>query len=168
MDSAIISHLMQGYLLPFKITMFVSSLVFAGFFVIFSFKTRWLKLKLIYPLMEFWGLRSVGEKKLKNTWMKISKNLDRFQEEDYKKAFLRLNHCLDRFLRPVIPFFQDENLEQRLSRIGPNAVSTIEQLKTVNKICSGLEINKNLKIEIEAGKKLIEAYGVALKELGII
>jgi hypothetical protein len=59
-------------------------------------------------------------------------------------------------------------MEERISRISASAISTIEQIKTVNKICSEIKTNKDYKIEIKDGKKLVEDYGVALKEFGII
>jgi len=155
-------------LLIIKILFLLLDFAFAYFLISFIYKTRWFKLAILFPLRDFLTRESYGISKARREYKRVSRKMDRFNEKGYKKAIIRLDESLSKVLEGLVPSFQMNTFEERLSQLAEGTLDNVNEIQEAHKVYLEIKKNSGYELEIEQGKLILEEYKDAFRELEII
>lgn len=127
------------------------------------FKTHYFKWLYGETLIEILTKKPYGIRKLDLTWNKIEEKMKSGVQSDYKLALIEADGLLDQILKSI--GYEGENLDERLSKINPTNLSTLEEIKNVHKIRNDIIRDPNYQLTPEKAGEILSAYRKTFEEL---
>jgi len=161
--SFIISPQFSGWLLILKIIFLVSSLFFLGIIVFSLFRSSWIKLLLLYDIVEFLTYRQFGVKKIEKIWNKIMRRLDMGLESEFKLAVIEADNMFDDILKKM--GYTGETLGERLKKLTSATLPNIEQIKESHQVRNNIIHDPDYRLSLDETRKVLAVYEQAFREL---
>lgn len=158
---------LQSKLLPLKIT----SLVFlAGFIVVtvyLLYNTTWLSWTKLEAVKNFFLAPFKPEYlKIKRTWNKIKKGVEKKSEAKRKLALLRARSLLLKYLKRG--GYTGAGLEERINNLPEGCLANVEELLAAEKVCQGILQEPEYQLSEEKAKKVAQIFGRTFLDLELL
>lgn len=156
---------------PFESTLFVLKILFIAIFFYFLlsiinymfFKTHYFKWLYGETMIEILTKKPYGIRKLDLTWKKIEEKMKSGVQSDYKLALIEADGLLDQILKSI--GYEGDNLDERLTKINPTNLSTLEEIKNVHKIRNDIIRDPNYQLTPEKAEEILSVYRKTFEEL---
>ena len=168
--SSILSYInfpeLQRILFFLKVFSAFLTLFFVIAIILILARTQYLKLMFAQDWKEFLTYRVYGNRKMTDAWAKVIKRLKGAQESEYKLAILEADEMLDDVLKKM--GFAGETPRERLEKVTPEIISSLEQLKEARKVRDNILYDPDFRLTQEQSQKALESYEQAFRDLGVL
>jgi len=152
-----------GWLLILKILFLIISLFFLGIIVFVLFRTRWLRLLILWDLKEFLTYRPYAMKKFIKNWNEIKKRLTSGLESEAKLGLIEAEAILDDILKRM--GYPGESLGERLDKLTTDVLPNLEQVIEAHKIKNNVIHDPTYKFNSEQAKEVLAVYEKSFTDL---
>lgn len=156
----------------FKVIFVLLTLVFIGLAVWFKMQAGFFSEKFLYYSYYFSGKKKPDEpttlplKELKEYWQQLGLRLNYQDEAQWKLAVIEADNFFDHVL--TLLGYQGESMGERLQKILPEHLSSINEVWRVHKIRNSLVHDASFRLSYSQARDVYETYEKALKQLKIL
>lgn len=163
----LISSELQSNLLPLKISFlfFLAGFIIATVYL--THKSSWLSWSKLKSAKNFTAVPFKPEYlKIKRSWDKIKKGVEKKSEAKRKLALLRARSLLLKYLKRG--GYTGAGLEERINNLPEGCLANTEELLAAEKVCQGILQEPEYQLSEEKAKKVAQIFGRTFLDLELL
>lgn len=156
---------LQDTLFPVKLIFVTFAMFFLAFVIYFMINSSWLQFKFLEDVSEFFSWQAYGTKQMSKQWIEIKKRTESGTEADYKLAIIDA----DDFLVEVLDGrgFEGKDFQDALAKASRMIAPILNDVLGAHEIRNSIVYDPNFKLSIDQGKKVLDIYESAIKNIGL-
>jgi len=162
----LLSSDLQRQLWPLQIIFVILAIFFIWMTVYYSIRTTYWNNKFLGDAKNFLFPKFFEQKSQIRRWQKIQDGLEKNHQDQWKLSLIDGAAFMDESLKNA--GFGGVNLEERLQKVTEEDLSNLAALKNAQKVCSDVVHDPNYHLTKSMAKDVIDQFGQALGELGIL
>ncbi len=143
---------MQSALLPFKIGFILASAFLVAAIIWLLRETSFLKIAIIWDLVEFFTQRPYGIVKMNKKWNEIINLVETGDEREYRLAIIEASEMLNKILKNKN--YKGKDLEERLNQVNAVSFPPLPKIIEARKICQ----DQSHQLTLEETKEILKSY----------
>jgi len=159
------SSQIQDALFPVKMVFMTFTMFFLAAVIYFMINSSWLQYKFLEDVTEFFSWQSYGLRELTKRWSRIKKRADSGVEAELKLAIIEA----DDFLLEVLDDrgFEAKTLEESIEKAGKSMVPNISDVLSAHEMRNSIVYNPDFVIDQDRAKRALDAYELAINNVGV-
>ncbi|MCX6789041.1 MAG: hypothetical protein NTZ42_00305 [Candidatus Gribaldobacteria bacterium] len=162
----LLSSDLQRQLWPLQIVFVILAIFFIWMTVYYSLKTSYWDNRFLGDAKNFLFPKFFERKSQTRRWQKIQDGLETNHQDHWKLSLIDGATFLDESLKSA--GFGGANLEERLQKVAVEDLSNLTALRNAQKVCSDVVHDPNYHLTKSMAKDVIDQFGQALAELGVL
>lgn len=153
----------QASLFPLKLVFVAFTLFFFIAVMYFYLNSSYIQFHFLQDATEFILWAPYGARSVNRLWKKIMKNTEFGSENEFKLAVIEADDLLHKVLEDN--GYKGETFEEKLMNADRRKLSNFDALLQAHSMRNAIVYNPNYKVEIEAAKRALGDYELAVKNL---
>ena len=159
------SSQIQDMLFPVKLVFVLAAAFFLIFVIYFMVNSSWLQYKFLEDVTEFFSWQAYGQREITKQWGRVRKRTESGTEADYKLAIIDA----DDFLAEVLDNrgYDGKDFQESINKAGKLITSILQDVLEAHEARDSIVYNPDFKLSVEQGKKILDTYESAIKNIGM-